>query len=73
MNIMYSRFGESPELLNADGDLEDAEPLSLKKELISGLRLPMMDRKTDSRTQEERFNCILIEAGIDPASIKLAN
>jgi len=73
MNIMYSRFGEAPDLLNADGDLEDAEPLSLKKELVSGLSLPMTDSETDSGTQEERLNCILKEAGIDPSSIKLAN
>lgn len=72
MNIAYSKFDGLSEIINADGDLEDAEPVSLKKQLIFELRLPMANRQADSLTLEDKLDLILTEAGIDPASVKLA-
>ncbi|WP_171815156.1 hypothetical protein [Advenella kashmirensis] len=31
MDITYSKFGGAPEIINADEDLDDAEPITLKK------------------------------------------
>ncbi|HBP30069.1 hypothetical protein [Advenella sp. FME57] len=71
MDITYSKVGGPPEIINADEDLDDAEPLTLKKELVFALRLPMADTKEDSLTLEQKLDAILKDAGIDPASVKL--
>ncbi len=73
MDIAYSKFGESPVIVNADEDLEDAEPISLKKQLVFELGLPLSETDGDGLTLEEYLDLILREAGIDPASVKLAN
>ncbi len=72
MNIAYSKFGGSREIINADEDLDDAEPVTLKKELIFELKLPAPDTKEDSLTLEQKLDAILTDAGIDPASVKLS-
>lgn len=73
MDIEYSKFGESPVIINADEDLEDAESISLKKQLVFELGLPLAQTDGDGLTLEENLDLLLREAGIDPASVKLAN
>ncbi|PJX23855.1 hypothetical protein CAP48_12330 [Advenella sp. S44] len=72
MDIAYSKFGGSREIINADEDLDDAEPVTLKKELVFELKLPAPDTKEDSLTLEQKLDAILTDAGIDPASVKLS-
>jgi hypothetical protein len=72
MDIAYSKFGGPSEVINADEDLDDAEPITLKKELVFALRLPMADTNEDSLTSVQKLDAILKDAGIDPASVKLA-
>ena len=71
MDIAYSKFGGTSEIINADEDLEAAEPVTLKKELVFALRLSMADTKEDDLTLEQKLDAILKDAGIDPASVKL--
>lgn len=71
MDITYSKFGGAPEIINADEDLDDAEPITLKKELVFALRLPMANTKENNLTLEQQLDAILKDAGIDPASVKL--
>jgi len=71
MDIAYSKFGGPIEIVNADEALEDADPVTLKKELIFELRLPMANTEADGRTLEQKLDGILKDAGIDPDSVKL--
>ncbi|ETF04635.1 hypothetical protein W822_01045 [Advenella kashmirensis W13003] len=72
MDIAYSKFHEFPEKINADEDLEDAEPISLKKQLIFVLGLPLQESLGNGLTLEQNLDLVLREAGIDPASVRLA-
>lgn len=73
MDISYSRFNESPVIISADEDLEDAEPISLKKQLVFELGLSLADTDGDGLTLEENLDLVLREAGIDPSTVRLAN
>lgn len=73
MDISYSRFNESRVIISADEDLEDAEPISLKKQLVFELGLSVADTDGDGLTLEENLDLVLREAGIDPSTVRLAN